>query len=449
MSETAKSRVAILGIAIDNLTMDQVLEAVQSQIAEGGFHQIATANADFLTQCVRDEELREVLGGCDIVLPDGMPLVWASRFLGVRLGERVTGSDLVPRLARLSAQHKYRIFLLGASEESSAGTVAWMEKHHPGVCIAGRLSPSLQPLERMDHDQILSCIESARPDILLVAFGTPKQEKWLAMHRHRLRVPVCIGVGASFDFLSGRVRRAPSWMQRCGMEWFYRITQEPSRLTSRYLSNAVALLRYLPGQLLAMSRQKSQCSPVQVSKETVGSAKILRIKGAFTGAFLSRFEEDVRREFLVGSHVVLDLSDTAYIGADAIGSLIHLLDLSRRRRRELWLTGLQPSLLRVLRGARMGLSIRVAPHIAEALRRIEPERSEVSLMGEDCAFFRIGGQLVPIQAREMPEIYRQVRALLQQRISREPIALLSPDGREQAGSHSGSAPQRFPDELAV
>jgi len=288
MLRLREPRVAILGVAIDNLTMDEVLDAVEAKIAEGGFHQIATANVDFLINSVRDDELRETLRRCDIVLADGMPLVWASRLLGTKLKERVTGSDLVPQLARLSAEHGYRIYLLGSDEGSSAGAAAWMRRNFPSVCIAGRYCPKFQPLEEMDHDDILRRIETAQPDILLVAFGNPKQEKWLAMHRHRLKVPVCIGVGGSFDFLSGRTRRAPSWMQRYGMVWFYRMMQEPSRLVKRYAGNAAGLLRYLPVQLVVMAAQTKLRSNGQITAETFGTAKVLHIDGNFTGPLLPR-----------------------------------------------------------------------------------------------------------------------------------------------------------------
>ena len=118
MLKARESCVAILGVAIDNLTMDEVLTIVQDQIAQGGFHQIATANVDFLVNSVRDDELRETLNRCDVVLADGMPLVWASGFLGRSLKERVAGADLVPNLARLSSEHGYRMFMLGADEKS-------------------------------------------------------------------------------------------------------------------------------------------------------------------------------------------------------------------------------------------------------------------------------------------------------------------------------------------
>jgi N-acetylglucosaminyldiphosphoundecaprenol N-acetyl-beta-D-mannosaminyltransferase len=417
-----KPRVAILGVAIDNLTMDEVLDRVEAQIAEGGFHQIATANVDFLMGSVRDEELHETLCRCDLVLADGMPVVWASRLLGTGLKERVTGVDLVPRLAELSARRGYRIFLLGAKEKSSAGTAAWMQKNYPGSCIAGRYSPEYEPLEEMDHEDILSRIEAARPDILLVAFGNPKQEKWLAMHRHRLKVPVCIGVGGTFDFLSGNISRAPLWMQRRGLEWLYRTLQEPSRLAMRYATNAAGLIRYLPVQVVAMAVQAKRSSKANITKEVVGSATVLRIDGDFTGSLLERFEAEGRHAIRSGSHVVLDMSKTVYIGADALGTLMDMLKVARHWKRDFWLAGLHPVLHRVIRAAQLGPSFRIAPKVAEALRRIEPEPSPVTLTGKDWGVCRIGGVLIPIHFQEVPDVYRQVQQLLNQRVTVEPGA---------------------------
>jgi N-acetylglucosaminyldiphosphoundecaprenol N-acetyl-beta-D-mannosaminyltransferase len=430
MAKSKDPRVAILGVAVDNLTMEEVLNAVEASIAVGGFHQIATANVDFLMKSIHDEELYETLASCDLVLPDGAPLVWASRLLGSGLKERVAGADLVPQLARLSAERGYRLFLLGAEEESSAGTAAWMEKNYPGVCIAGRYSPKYQPLEEMDHEEILSRIEAAQPDILLAAFGNPKQEKWLAMHRHRLKVPVCIGVGGSFDFLSGRFSRAPLWMQKSGLEWLYRMIQEPSRLAKRYAGNAACLLRYLPVQLAAMAMQGKRRRETRISQETVGPALVLRIDGDFTGALLPGFESDVRDAVLAGSHVVLDMSNTAYIGADALASLIYVMNVARCWKRELWVAGLDRLLVRVVGASRLRLFFRMAPKVAEALRRIQPEMVPVPQYGEDWAYFRIGGQLIPIHALEVPAVYRQVQQMLGRGFTVEPAAAMAQSVRE-------------------
>ena len=425
MTKSRDLRVAILGVAVDNLTMSEVLDSVEAKVAEGGFHQIATANVDFLIKSIHDEELYETLSNCDLVLADGMPLVWASRLLGTGLKERVTGSDLVPRLAELSAKRGYRIYLLGAAEESSAGVAAWMERSYPGIEIAGRYCPEHRPLEEMDHEEILTRIEAASPDILLVAFGNPKQEKWLAMHRHRLKVPVCIGVGGTFDLLSGKTSRAPLWMRRSGMEWFHRMKQEPSRLARRYIGNIIGLMRYLPVQLAAMAMQRKQRGVSQIANEVIDSATILRIDGDFTGSMLPRFEAEVRRAMLLGSSMVLDMSNTRYIGADALASLIFVMNIARCWRREIWLVGLDKQLMRVVIASRLRLLVRVAPRVSEALRRIQPEVAPVSQVGKDWAVCRIGDQLIPIHIEEVPAIYRQVKQLFSQRVEAGDVLALS------------------------
>jgi len=421
MLKARESCVAILGVAIDNLTMDEVLTIVQDQIAQGGFHQIATANVDFLVNSVRDDELRETLNRCDVVLADGMPLVWASGFLGRSLKERVAGADLVPNLARLSSEHGYRMFMLGADEKSSAGAARWMQNKYPGVCISDRYCPTFRPLEEMDHEEILGRIETAKPDILLVAFGNPKQEKWIAMHRNRLRVPVCIGVGGSFEFLSGRIRRAPVWMQCNGLEWLYRMIQEPSRLAKRYINNAAGLVRYLPAQMVWTAAQSKQRKNGQITGETTGTARIIRIDGNLTDSVLPQFEFDVRSALVSGLHVVLDMSHTTYIGADALGSLIHVMNLACRWRRDLWVAGLHANLNRVIQSAQLRPSFRTASRVAEALRRIDPDLIPVPHFDGESTFFRIRGQLVPVYRHEMPELCRQVGLVMQQRVAIESL----------------------------
>jgi N-acetylglucosaminyldiphosphoundecaprenol N-acetyl-beta-D-mannosaminyltransferase len=430
----SKSSVAILGVPVDNMTMKEVLDSVEAMIEEGGFHQVATANADFLIKSIHDDELQEVLCRCDLVLADGMPLVWASRLMSTGLKERVAGADLVPLLVELSARRGYRLFLLGADEESSVRAAEWMKKRYPGVCIAGRYSPEYQPLEEMDHEEILSRIRTAKPDILLVAFGNPKQEKWLAMHRSRLNVPVCIGVGASLDFLSGRVSRAPLWMQHFGMEWLYRTIQEPSRLAKRYANNATGLLRYLTIQLAATLAQTKQLALTQLSKDTAGTSVILRVQGNFTGGLLPRFETEARTAVLSRFHVVLDLSRTNYIGPDALGCLIHLSGMARCWKRELWLTGIRPGLRRVLRATQLATSFRVAPKVTDALRRIQPD-AEPSLLrsDKDWTFCRIGGQVIPIHAEEVEDVYRQVRFLLEQNFINQQLSFSASTGQTQEG----------------
>ena len=255
MPDWNRRSVAVLGVPFDNVTMHEAMDLIEEQIEERGFHQVATANVDFVINAIRDRSLQEMLCSCDLVVPDGMPIVWASRLMGARLKERVSGIDLIPRLAELASKRCYGIYLLGASERSSQRAAEALKRRFPDLRIVGRYSPPVTPLAEMDHEAILRRIEEAQPDVLLVAMGHPKQERWLAMHRHRLKVPLCMGIGASLDFLAGEFSRAPMWMQSAGLEWLYRAAQEPRRLAQRYLTDAYGLARHLPVQVAASAIQ--------------------------------------------------------------------------------------------------------------------------------------------------------------------------------------------------
>ena len=365
-------RIAILGVPIDNLSMDETIEAMDRLIETDGFHQVATANVDFLMKAIVDDELMDILHRCDLVLPDGMPLVWASRFMGTPLKERVAGADLLPRLSELSQRKQRRMFLLGATEERSTAAAAWIHRNYPGALIAGRYSPPFGSIDDMDHGHILNLIEEASVDILLVAFGNPKQEKWLAMHRSRLHVPLCIGVGASLDFLSGTHLRAPSWMQKAGLEWLHRFYKEPGRLGSRYAGNALGVLRHLSLQMLAVSTQPRSSALSRISLFQEDQALVVTLVGQFTGAVVEEFEQALSQSSEINSSLVLDLHLTTSIGADAMGFLVDLSSRMRDRNHEIWLVGMRPSLRRLFRTAFLHKRLfRLAPRVADALRRID------------------------------------------------------------------------------
>src|SRR5262245_4369099 len=233
----AAAPIAILGVPFDNITTQEALRLIDGMILSRQPHYLVTANVDFLVQALDDVELRRILFDAHLVLCDGTPLVWVSRLLGNPLPERVAGADLMPLLLRVAAERKYRLFLLGASQESAWSAIKNLQTEFPNLIIAGSYSPPFRQLLEMDHDEITSRIRAAEPDILLVSFGCPKQEKWIAMHYRSLAVPVCVGVGATIDFLAGQYRRAPGWMRRGGLEWLFRLAQEPRRLLRRYLKD--------------------------------------------------------------------------------------------------------------------------------------------------------------------------------------------------------------------
>ena len=237
MTTCLNPKVNIAGVEFDRVTTQGTLLQIETMIRSGRPHRIATANADFLYQAARDPQLAGILKDSDLVVCDGTPLVWASRLLGDPLPERVAGSDITPLLLQRAAEAGHRVFFLGGSDESLVKACENAVKRFPGLQIAGAYSPPFAPLDKMDDESIRAIVKEAKPDILLVSFGCPKQEKWIDRNYRELRVPVCIGVGATIDFLAGTVRRAPCWMRLSGMEWIFRMLQEPKRLGPRYLRN--------------------------------------------------------------------------------------------------------------------------------------------------------------------------------------------------------------------
>jgi N-acetylglucosaminyldiphosphoundecaprenol N-acetyl-beta-D-mannosaminyltransferase len=369
MSMTLPYSVAVLGVPFHNVTIKEAISFIEDKIDEGGFHQIATANVDFLMNSMRDKELQKILFSCDLIVPDGMPVLWAAKLLGTSLKERVCGVDLVPQLADLCVRRRFSMFLLGASDKVSTRAAENLKHRFPGLNIVGRYSPPLRPLEKMNHQEILERIAEARPDILLVAFGNPKQEKWIAMHREQLNVPICIGVGGSLDFLAGAVPRAPQWMQTSGMEWLYRMSQEPRRLVHRYLHDAFGLAIHMPSQLFATARQPRHKSKSGIFWDQLGNTGVVSIYGDFTDLLVQEFHSLARPAIASGMSIVLNLAQTTYLGADALGSLIQVSSSMRMAHQQLWLAEMRPHLLRTLQSAHLNGHFMSTTSVDDALCR--------------------------------------------------------------------------------
>jgi N-acetylglucosaminyldiphosphoundecaprenol N-acetyl-beta-D-mannosaminyltransferase len=213
-------------VRVDALTYAGLLEHIGCYIEEGTPHQICTTNPEFIMEARRNPEFHAVLERADLCMADGVGLLWAARRQGATLPERVTGSDGVPLIARAASQHGWRMYLLGAAPgiAESAGRI--LQARYPGLVIAGAYpgSPS-----DADAPGIIERVRAARPDILLVAYGAPRQDLWIARHRDALRVPVMMGVGGTFDHITGVRRRAPGWVQRLNLEWLFRLLTQPWR----------------------------------------------------------------------------------------------------------------------------------------------------------------------------------------------------------------------------
>jgi N-acetylglucosaminyldiphosphoundecaprenol N-acetyl-beta-D-mannosaminyltransferase len=405
----ATRSIALLGVPVDGVTMQDTIDRVESFVLQGGFHQVATANADYLTRALEDAELREILASCDLVVADGMPLVWASRILGAPLPERVTGADLVPQLLALSARKGYRVFLFGGTEEANARAIANAEAQYPGLCFAGSLAPEIKPLEEFDNDSILAAIDAAKPDILLVALGNPKQEKWIHRNRHRLNVPVSIGVGGTVDFLAGRLPRAPRWMQAAGAEWVYRLVQEPRRLAGRYSRDAWALLRYLSRQLILSTLQMGARRAGAARMESVGAIPVVHLEGRIEGEPVAQLDVVLSLARGAARPVILDLSLLGSLGPDALASLLRFGRKVNEAGCEVWLAGATASHLQLLGAANVKWIFREAATLDAALRAVAPQRLQLTVeAGDGWAVCRVAGQLGAGEEALLEDLCRRI-----------------------------------------
>ena len=243
----SEQRIEILGCSVDNLTMEETLEAVARQIADGRPHQHVVVNVDKLVKASKDPALRDIINACDLINADGMPVVWASRMLGTPLKERVTGVDLFEALMARAAERGWRVYLLGAREEVVTRVAELFTARHPGLVIAGRRNGYW---EEWEEKHVAEAVRLARPDILFVAMSSPRKEQFLGKWQSYMRVPFAMGVGGSFDVAAGKVKRAPLWMQKSGFEWFYRFLQEPRRMFRRYFVEDMAFFRLLGVELV-------------------------------------------------------------------------------------------------------------------------------------------------------------------------------------------------------
>lgn len=238
-----KTTIRALGLDLAPLTMEQSLNRIEEMIASRKPGFFITANLHYAMISEKDPELHRVNRDADFILADGMPLVWASRWGKPGLPERVAGSDLIPKLCALAAEKGYRIFLLGAAEGVGQEAARKLREKHPTIQIVGVEAPPFRPLSEQEESELIQRIHDSGADILVVSFGQPKGEKWIHKHLSRLGVPACAQVGATIDFLAGRVKRSPKWMQGTGVEWVWRLGLEPGRLAGRYLQNMLFLAK--------------------------------------------------------------------------------------------------------------------------------------------------------------------------------------------------------------
>lgn len=239
-------RVDVLGVGVSAITMDDAVATIERWIADRDQHYVCVTTVHGVMEAQDDDAFRSILNDSGMTTPDGMPLVWLAHHAGFSRVSRVYGPDLLLSMCDVAARRGYRFFLYGADEGVAPALAARLQTQFPGLIIAGTWTPPFRALSPAEDAEVVDFIRSSKPDVVWVGLGTPKQERWMADHAMQIGA-VLIGVGAAFDFHSGRKKQAPEWMRRNGLEWLFRLAQEPKRLWKRYL---VLNTRFVVGLLL-------------------------------------------------------------------------------------------------------------------------------------------------------------------------------------------------------
>jgi len=244
-----------LGVRVDSVQIPEVIARMEQRIAErDGTRYIAVTGMHGVMEAQHDPEFKKILNAADLVVPDGTPLVWLGRLRGHRLRRRVYGPELMLAFCEQTAPKGYRHFFYGGAPGVAEALAERLGAQFPGLVVAGTYSPAFRPLTREEDEEVVARINGSGADVLWVGLSTPKQERWMYEHRDRLNVPVMVGVGAAFDINAGRVKQAPMWMRENGLEWLFRLLQEPRRLWRRYLVYGSEFLFYVALEFLGLKK---------------------------------------------------------------------------------------------------------------------------------------------------------------------------------------------------
>lgn len=234
---------ALLNTYINNVTMSETVTAIEQMIENNKKSYVVAVNVDVVMKIENDPDLKQIVDEADMVLVDGKPLVWISKLQGKPLKAKISGSDLVPILCEVAAQKKYTIFIIGGKDGIAKQATQKLETRLPEIQIVGTYAPPFGfEKDEKELDKINQMISDVHPDLLIVCFGCPKQEKWIYENISKYDAKVSVCAGATVDFLAGNVNRAPRWMSEHGLEWFYRFLQEPKRMFKRYFVDDVKII---------------------------------------------------------------------------------------------------------------------------------------------------------------------------------------------------------------
>lgn len=308
--ETAPIAAAVVaGVPVDAVSTEQALGLIGTFVDEnratGRTFQVATVNVDFVVNAKHDADVLAIMQRAELNIADGMPVVWGARLMGVEMAERVTGADLVPQIVERSRTTGWKVLLFGSAEGVAEQAAEVLQQRSPGADVLGISGPMMRDVRDMESTWF-DAITDYGPDIICVALGNPKQERWIAAHRDRLDAAVLIGVGGTLDFLVGGRRRAPHWMQRAGLEWIYRALQEPKRLGKRYFHDGVV---FGPIMLRALWQRRRAGGPAGAGRVQIGDDGAVVVSGPMSYAEAGDIVGVARRARRAGTSASLRVTD--------------------------------------------------------------------------------------------------------------------------------------------
>jgi N-acetylglucosaminyldiphosphoundecaprenol N-acetyl-beta-D-mannosaminyltransferase len=321
--------VVLLGLPFHDATLEETLTYCHAAMLGNEPRYLVTANMDFAAQAYEDPDLKKIVFFADRIVCDGMPLIWLSKFFGYALRERVAGSDMVPRLLEICGKDRLPVYFFGTDLDTLAEAKVTVEHHYPGLKVVGIDSPPFGAVIEWDNDALCAKMKASGAKLLLVCLGCPKQERWIFAHHRECGIPLSIGVGASLDFITGKQKRAPVWMQKSGLEWFWRMSGNPSRLVSRYAKDLVFLIVGSWRQHRFYLNRSSFTQPLNQQASLVEEPSIPMVRIRWVGELQLKNMSRAPLPEVIKTPVILHASAVSFIDNSGLG---HFTKLVRRCR---------------------------------------------------------------------------------------------------------------------
>ncbi len=365
MSIAVKLPVSIVGVPIHPLTMDDAVLVLRDHIDSGERCFMSTPNLNFLIASLHDDGFRHAVVRSELSVADGMPLLWLAKLLGIQLPERVAGSDLFDALRAGPADKPARVFFFGGEGDAAEAAMAELNATPQGLLAVGALNPGMGTPQSLSKPEYLDIINQSEADFLVVSLGAVKGQAWIVQNLSTLKTPLISHLGAVVNFAAGTVERAPGLMQRLGLEWFWRIYQEP-QLWRRYFDDGMALLRLVLGRVLPyrrwLRRHRPQQSALEIDVQGMGSPDLanapptlsISLKGALDHSTRDQLWRSLEPHLLGGSEFVLDLDALDYLDPAGLGVLLMLEGHALRQQQRLLISRCNPAIKRILEWNNMG-----------------------------------------------------------------------------------------------